>query len=166
MASNDQASWVKDGTSEAEPVTTVTPEVVEDVVEAKTEAAETTETVETDKPDEVTETKTEKVEEVAQKFIEGKLGDETFQLPEDVLIPQTRDGETGQPHTAHSRNAVPVILVNGPAEIKGLKHGRLADVAPTLLELLKLEPPAEMTGVSLVDNAGGPRAVIGERVSA
>ena len=79
---------------------------------------------------------------------------------------QMRDGETGQPHTAHSRNAVPVILVNGPAEIKGLKHGRLADVAPTLLELLKLEPPAEMTGVSLVDNAGGPRAVIGERVSA
>jgi len=77
-----------------------------------------------------------------------------------------RDGKTGQPHTAHSRNAVPVILVNGPAEIKGLKHGRLADVAPMLLELLKLEQPPEMTGVSLVDNAGGPRAVTGERVSA
>ena len=77
-----------------------------------------------------------------------------------------RDDETGQPHTAHSRNAVPVILVNGPAAVKGLRDGRLADVAPTLLELLKLEQPPEMTGVSLVDRAGGPRAVTGERVSA
>jgi 2,3-bisphosphoglycerate-independent phosphoglycerate mutase len=77
-----------------------------------------------------------------------------------------RDGETGQPHTAHSRNAVPIILVNGPAEIKGLKHGRLADVAPMLLELLKLEQPPEMTGVSLVDKTGGRRAATGERVSA
>ena len=101
MASNDQASWVKDGTAEVEPVTTETPEVVEDVVEAKTEVTETieaTETVETDKPDEATgtveETKTEEAEEVAQKFIEGKLGEETFQLPEGVLVPLERDGKT------------------------------------------------------------------------
>ncbi|MCZ6743980.1 MAG: 2,3-bisphosphoglycerate-independent phosphoglycerate mutase, partial [Alphaproteobacteria bacterium] len=60
----------------------------------------------------------------------------------------------------------PVILVNGPAAINGLRDGRLADVAPTLLELLKLEQPPEMTGVSLVDRAGGPRAATGEHVSA
>ncbi len=79
---------------------------------------------------------------------------------------QMRDGETGQPHTAHSRNAVPVVLVNGPAEIKSLRDGRLADVAPTLLKLLKLVQPPEMTGVSLLDNAGGPRAVTARRISA
>ncbi len=60
-----------------------------------------------------------------------------------------RDPETGGPHTAHTLNPVPVILVGGP---KGahLNPGRLADLAPTLLQLMGLPQPPEMTGVSLI----------------
>ncbi|THH35265.1 2,3-bisphosphoglycerate-independent phosphoglycerate mutase [Aliishimia ponticola] len=59
------------------------------------------------------------------------------------------DPETGGPHTAHTLNPVPVILVNGP---KGaaLRDGRLADLAPTLLALMGLPQPDEMTGESLL----------------
>jgi 2,3-bisphosphoglycerate-independent phosphoglycerate mutase len=61
-----------------------------------------------------------------------------------------RDPETGEPHTAHTLNPVPLLLVNPPAGIAGLDNGRLADIAPTLLALLGLPQPAAMTGHSLV----------------
>lgn len=59
------------------------------------------------------------------------------------------DPTTGEPHTAHTLNPVPVILVGGP---KGatLSSGRLADLAPSLLDLMNLEKPQEMTGRSLI----------------
>lgn len=59
------------------------------------------------------------------------------------------DPVTGGPHTAHTTNLVPVILVNGP---KGatMRAGRLADLAPSLLDLMGLDTPAEMTGESLI----------------
>ena len=59
------------------------------------------------------------------------------------------DPETGGAHTAHTLNPVPVVLVGGP-EGAVLRDGRLADLAPTLLALMGLEQPAEMTGVSLI----------------
>ncbi|GGO58199.1 phosphoglycerate mutase [Roseovarius pacificus] len=59
------------------------------------------------------------------------------------------DPETGGPHTAHTLNPVPVILVGGPDDVQ-LKPGRLADLAPTLLELMGLPRPSEMTGESLI----------------
>ena len=59
------------------------------------------------------------------------------------------DPATGQPHTAHTTNPVPVILAGGPPGA-GLRHGRLADLAPTLLALMGLPQPAEMTGESLL----------------
>ncbi|WP_372885215.1 2,3-bisphosphoglycerate-independent phosphoglycerate mutase [Shimia sp.] len=59
------------------------------------------------------------------------------------------DPKTGGPHTAHTTNLVPVVLVNGP-EGAALRPGRLADLAPTLLDLMGLEKPAEMTGQSLI----------------
>jgi 2,3-bisphosphoglycerate-independent phosphoglycerate mutase len=59
-----------------------------------------------------------------------------------------RDPRTGGPHTAHTTNPVPVMLV-GAVDV-ALAEGRLADVAPTLLELMDLPPPAEMTGGSLI----------------
>jgi 2,3-bisphosphoglycerate-independent phosphoglycerate mutase len=65
-------------------------------------------------------------------------------------VEQMRDAETGEPHTAHTLNPVPVILVNGPAGIAGLANGRLADIAPTLLALMGLKPPGAMTGHSLI----------------
>jgi 2,3-bisphosphoglycerate-independent phosphoglycerate mutase len=66
-------------------------------------------------------------------------------------IEQMVDPETGEPHTAHTTNPVPVVLVNAPGEVAGLRpHGRLADIAPTLLALLGLPQPAAMTGHSLL----------------
>ncbi|CUH51180.1 2,3-bisphosphoglycerate-independent phosphoglycerate mutase [Shimia marina] len=59
------------------------------------------------------------------------------------------DPQTGGPHTAHTTNLVPVVLVNGP-EGATLRAGRLADLAPTLLQLMGLAQPAEMTGESLI----------------
>jgi 2,3-bisphosphoglycerate-independent phosphoglycerate mutase len=59
------------------------------------------------------------------------------------------DPETGGPHTAHTLNPVPVALVGGPAGVH-LRTGRLADLAPTLLDLMGLDLPPEMTGESLI----------------
>jgi len=59
------------------------------------------------------------------------------------------DPETGGPHTAHTTNPVPVALVGGPDGVT-LRDGRLADLAPTLLALMGLELPPEMTGQSLI----------------
>ena len=59
------------------------------------------------------------------------------------------DPETGGPHTAHTTNLVPVILVGGPEGAR-MRNGRLADLAPTLLDLMGLEKPPEMTGESLI----------------
>ncbi|MDE3120758.1 MAG: 2,3-bisphosphoglycerate-independent phosphoglycerate mutase [Paracoccaceae bacterium] len=60
------------------------------------------------------------------------------------------DPVTGGPHTAHTTNPVPVILVGGPKGAK-LHGGRLADLAPTVLDLMQIAPPPEMTGKSLID---------------
>ncbi len=58
--------------------------------------------------------------------------------------------ETGQPHTAHTTNPVPFILVNAGEGISLREGGCLADIAPTLLEIMELPQPAEMTGKSLI----------------
>lgn len=60
------------------------------------------------------------------------------------------DPDTGGPHTAHTLNPVPVALVGGP-DGATLHDGRLADLAPTLLGLMGLAIPPEMTGQSLID---------------
>jgi 2,3-bisphosphoglycerate-independent phosphoglycerate mutase len=65
-----------------------------------------------------------------------------------------KDPETGGPHTAHTTNPVPVMLMGGPPGAT-LAEGRLADVAPTLLALLGLPQPAAMTGRSLLRDAAG-----------
>jgi len=62
------------------------------------------------------------------------------------------DPESGGPHTAHTTNPVPVVVFGGPAGAK-LRNGRLADVAPTVLDLMGLAPPPEMTGTSLIERA-------------
>ncbi|MEQ6203106.1 2,3-bisphosphoglycerate-independent phosphoglycerate mutase [Sulfitobacter sp. HNIBRBA2951] len=59
------------------------------------------------------------------------------------------DPETGGPHTAHTLNPVPVVVVGAPAGA-GLRAGRLADLAPTVLALMGLDQPPEMTGQSLL----------------
>lgn len=59
------------------------------------------------------------------------------------------DPVTGGPHTAHTLNPVPVALVGGPAGVH-LRDGRLADLAPTVLDLMGLDLPPEMTGRTLI----------------
>ncbi len=59
------------------------------------------------------------------------------------------DPETGEAHTAHTTNLVPVALCGGPAHVR-LADGRLCDLAPTVLELMGLPQPDEMTGRSLI----------------
>ena len=61
---------------------------------------------------------------------------------------QMIDYKTGEPHTAHTTNVVPLILVG--MDNVGLKEGRLADIAPTMLDIMGIEKPAEMTGNSLI----------------
>ncbi len=77
-----------------------------------------------------------------------------------------RDAASNEPHTQHTVGEVPVVLVNGPKEVAHLLGGRLADLAPTVLELLGLPQPAQMTGHSLLNrDTVAPRAMA-ERATA
>ena len=64
-------------------------------------------------------------------------------------VEQMLDESTGQQHTAHTHNAVPLVYL-GQQDVAFAEGGTLSDVAPTLLDLMHLEKPAEMTGHSLV----------------
>ena len=67
-----------------------------------------------------------------------------------------KDEKTGQAHTAHTTFDVPIIVVNAKAAARPvgkLENGKLADVAPTLLDLMGVAKPAEMTGHSLCERA-------------
>jgi len=63
---------------------------------------------------------------------------------------QMIDYKTGEPHTAHTTNPVPLTMVGRPN--RKLKEGRLADLAPTMLDLMGLDKPEEMIGESLLTN--------------
>ena len=63
---------------------------------------------------------------------------------------QLVDYETGAPFTAHTTNPVPFILVNAGPDYKLREGGCLADIVPTIIELMGMEQPAEMTGKSLL----------------
>ncbi len=71
---------------------------------------------------------------------------------------QMTDPGTGQAHTAHTMNRVPAVLVNAPSWAAALDDGRLSDVSPTLLALLNLPQPAQMTGRSLISAISKPHA--------
>ena len=64
-------------------------------------------------------------------------------------IEMMKDPHTHEPYTAHTTLDVPVIVFGGPAHMR-LENGRLADVAPTMLDLMGLDKPALMTGHSLL----------------
>ena len=59
-----------------------------------------------------------------------------------------RDPASGEPHTAHTTNRVPVFLAGAPGS--QLRDGRLADLAPTMLDLMALPQPEQMTGATLL----------------
>ena len=60
--------------------------------------------------------------------------------------------DKGNPHTAHTLNPVPLILVNGEKKLTQLRQGVLGDIAPTILELMEIEKPPEMTCRSLIEH--------------
>jgi len=61
---------------------------------------------------------------------------------------QMVDYKTGELHTAHTTNPVPLVIVGKDVKIK---EGRLADLAPTMLDLMGIEKPEDMTGESLIE---------------
>ena len=63
---------------------------------------------------------------------------------------QMIDYKTGEPHTAHTTNPVPIILVTANKEYKLKENGKLADLAPTMIDLMGIKQPEEMTGESLL----------------
>ena len=64
---------------------------------------------------------------------------------------QMIDYATGEPHTAHTTNLVPLILVSENQNIKLKSEGKLADLSPTILDLMNIEQPKEMTGETLLE---------------
>jgi 2,3-bisphosphoglycerate-independent phosphoglycerate mutase len=59
--------------------------------------------------------------------------------------------DDGTPHTAHTMNPVPLIVIDPDRHITQLRSGKLADIAPTILDLMGLDKPEEMTGISLLN---------------
>ena len=82
----------------------------------------------------------------ALKSVDGQM----FICADHGNAEQLRDYETGAPFTAHTINPVPFILVNADPAYRLREGGCLADIIPTLLELMEMEQPQEMTGKSLL----------------
>ena len=75
---------------------------------------------------------------------------------------QMSDHETGGSHTAHTVNPVPLVLVGAPAGITRLHDGRLSDLAPSVLALMDLEQPSDMTGRALMHSGSSAGAAAAE----
>ena len=75
---------------------------------------------------------------------------------------QMIDYKTGEPHTAHTTNPVPLVLI-GMQGVK-LKEGKLADLAPTMLYIIGLVKPVEMTGENLNEKYQKERKYNHERI--
>ncbi len=94
----------------------------------------------------------EAVDECVGKTVEAikEVDGQMFICADHGNAEQLIDGETGEPFTAHTTNPVPFILVNADPSYKLREGGCLADIAPTLIELMGMEQPKEMTGKSLL----------------
>ena len=94
----------------------------------------------------------ETIDECVQKVVDAILEhDGTLIITADHgNCEQMIDYKTGEPHTAHTTNPVPLILVTKDESLK-VKSGKLADLAPTMLEMLGIEKPKEMTGESILE---------------
>ena len=84
-----------------------------------------------------------------------KVGGSMLVTADHGNIELMKDPDTGGPHTAHTTNLVPFILINDQArsnDVIKLENGALCDVAPTILSLMGLNQPASMTGRSLINS--------------
>ena len=94
----------------------------------------------------------EAVDECVGKAVDAvkEVGGQMFICADHGNAEQLIDEETGEPFTAHTTNPVPFILVNADPAYKLREGGCLADIAPTLIELMGMQQPADMTGKSLL----------------
>ena len=94
----------------------------------------------------------EAVDECVGKAVEAvkEVGGQMFICADHGNAEQLVDYGTGAPFTAHTTNPVPFILVNADPAYKLREGGCLADIIPTLIELMGMEQPKEMTGKSLL----------------
>jgi 2,3-bisphosphoglycerate-independent phosphoglycerate mutase len=95
----------------------------------------------------------ETIDQCAQKVVQAGI-DNGYSL---VIIADHGNAdnainEDGSPNTQHSLNPVPCIVIDADSETSQVKDGILADVAPTLLQLMGIAQPSEMTGKSLIEN--------------
>ena len=95
----------------------------------------------------------EKIDDCVQRVVDAvkEQGGELLITADHGNAEQMIDYKTGEPHTAHTTNPVPLILV-GKDDVK-LKSGKLADLAPTMLDMMGIEKPEQMTGNSLIEKA-------------
>ncbi len=93
------------------------------------------------------------VDECLGKVVDAikKVGGVLFVTADHGNVEKMIDETTGAPYTAHTVGKVQGVLVNCQTPIKGLHDGKLADIAPTLLELLNIDKPIEMNGNSLIE---------------
>ena len=93
----------------------------------------------------------ETIDECVGKVVEAMLAHNGTMLitADHGNCEQMIDYKTGEPHTAHTTNPVPLILVTESKDLK-IKEGKLADLAPTMLDILGIEKPEEMTGESIL----------------
>jgi 2,3-bisphosphoglycerate-independent phosphoglycerate mutase len=94
----------------------------------------------------------EVIDECLGKVVDAALGNKGRLVitADHGNIEQLIDYDTGMPHTAHTTNLVPLILVDDERKTAELKQGTASDVAPTVLKLLEISQPKEMTGHSLI----------------
>ena len=95
----------------------------------------------------------ETIDQCAQKVVQAGI-DNGYSL---VIIADHGNAdnainEDGTPNTQHSLNPVPCIVIDADSKTSQVKDGILADVAPTLLQLMGIAQPSEMTGKSLIEN--------------
>ncbi len=95
-----------------------------------------------------------------------KAGGVLFVTADHGNAEQMFDETSHQKHTQHTLNRVPALLFNAPLAIHSLVDGKLADVAPTLLALMGVPQPTEMTGKSLLSEASRPAILAAPRVAA
>jgi 2,3-bisphosphoglycerate-independent phosphoglycerate mutase len=95
-----------------------------------------------------------------------KAGGALFVTADHGNAEQMFDEKSHQKHTQHTLNRVPALLFGAPAAVRSLSDGKLADVAPTMLALMGLPQPKEMTGHSLLSETSRPVVLAAPKATA